>query len=43
VGAADLEVVGGVGPINFYSNELLENPVQKRSGKAFSQLFFSQS
>jgi hypothetical protein len=43
VSAADLEVVGGVGPVNFAGNKLLENPVEKRSGEAFGQLFFSQS
>ena len=41
--AADLEVMGGVGPVNFACNKLLENPVEKRSGEAFGQLFFSQS
>ena len=43
VGSADLEMVGRVGRVNFPRVKLLENPVKKRRGEAFSQLFFSQS
>ena len=43
VGSADLEMVGRVGGVDFPRVKLLENPVQKRRGDAFGQLFFSQS
>jgi len=40
VSPADLEMVSCVGPIDFARIELLENPVKKRCGEAFGQLFF---
>src|SRR5277367_6102772 len=43
VSAADLERVGRVGPVDFPCIELLEDLVKKGCGKAFGQLFFSQS
>jgi hypothetical protein len=36
-------MVSRVGPIDFPRIELLEDPVKKRRGEAFGQLFFSQS
>jgi hypothetical protein len=40
VGAADLEVMGGVGDVNDPLVELPEDFLKKRVGEAFGELFF---
>ena len=40
VGAADLEVVGGIGDVNQPFIELLEDLLEKQVGEAFGDLLF---
>ena len=40
---ADLELLGGFGAVDFPVVKLLKDVLEKRTGQAFGQLFFSQS
>ena len=40
VGAADLEMVGGIGNVNGSLVKLLEDLLEKQVGEAFGELFF---